>query len=338
MATSPCNIAVVAANGLGDGLILLVLAHNLQRQGHTITFYNNPVAELQNWLPNVTVKPYPKPEDIELCFANYDLVIAECASIITRHVPEQQYSRLAQHYVFVGLGTLEPSLAFDHHARLLTSNIAPDKAKQLASIARLSGLSIHNINRAQPLINSIAAACQTILGIIHPTKYNGLTPPSSVVYRKYPQRIIIHPLSSNPAKDWSAKKFMRLAKTLQQQGWQPVFTVSPTERTLWIETIKNKFPVPLFSTIEELAGFVAESGFMIGNDSGVGHLASNLGIPTLTIYHRNNQLYRWRPGWATGKLIGPLLSFRILGKRRWKSFLSVKRVITAFYELTKQGT
>jgi heptosyltransferase III len=333
--TSSCNIAVIAACGLGDGLVLLVLAHNLQRQGHHITFYNNPVAELQNWLPQLTVKPYPKPEDIEQCFANYDLVIAEPASIVTQHIPKQQYPHLAQHYVFVGLGTLESSLAFDHHTRLLTSNLDPDKAKQLASIARLSGLSVPNIDRTQSLVNNIATACQTILGIPNATKHNGLTPPSSVIYRKYSQRVIIHPLSTGHAKNWPAKKFMRLAKALQQQGWQPVFTVSPAEREQWMRVVKDKFPVPLFPTIETLASFVAESGFMIGNDSGTGHLASNLGIPTLTIRPKTDKFFRWLPGWAAGKHITPLISFKVSGKRYWKPFLSVKRVLTAFNELTK---
>ena len=40
---------------------------------------------------------------------------------------------------------------------------------------------------------------------------------------------------------------------------------------------------PIFSSLEELTSFLYESAFFIGNDSGPGHVASALNIPTLTI-------------------------------------------------------
>jgi heptosyltransferase-3 len=44
----------------------------------------------------------------------------------------------------------------------------------------------------------------------------------------------------------------------------------------------------LFPTLHNLAYFVFESGSMIGNDSGIEHLASALKIPTLNLFTRKS--------------------------------------------------
>ena len=74
---------------------------------------------------------------------------------------------------------------------------------------------------------------------------------------------------------------------------------------------------------------------MIGNDSGVGHLASCLGIPTLTICRSQMAANFWRPGWSKGAVITPpawvpnLKGLR-LRDQHWQKFISVKKVYKTF--------
>ena len=53
------HIALVPSYGLGDGLLWLILAENLRRNGLRVTFYHDHINQLKDWLPNIEVKPFP---------------------------------------------------------------------------------------------------------------------------------------------------------------------------------------------------------------------------------------------------------------------------------------
>ncbi|WP_192980422.1 glycosyltransferase family 9 protein [Pseudomonas sp. EggHat1] len=69
---------------------------------------------------------------------------------------------------------------------------------------------------------------------------------------------------------------MRLAHRLKGQGYDPQFVLSPKERAEWSEHQGDAFLIPNFSNVRELAAYLYESGYIIGSDSGVGHLAAAL--------------------------------------------------------------
>jgi heptosyltransferase III len=98
--------------------------------------------------------------------------------------------------------------------------------------------------------------------------------------------------------------------------------------------------VPLFSGQSEMTAFICESGYMIGNDSGIGHLASCLGLPTVTICRSEQNGRFWRPSWAPGKLITPYKWIPNLKGLRWrdqhwKTWISVRRVLDNFLSLAQ---
>ena len=78
-----------------------------------------------------------------------------------------------------------------------------------------------------------------------------------------------------------------------------------------------------------------ESGWFIGNDSGIGHLASSLHIPTLSLFMRRGIAHTWRPDWGAGQvLIGSTyLPTGFLKERYWKYMLSVRQVSRAFDQM-----
>jgi heptosyltransferase-3 len=157
-----------------------------------------------------------------------------------------------------------------------------------------------------------------------------------LIAHKFKKRIVIQPTSSDKMKNWSPKKFLKLAKILQKNGWEPLFCVAPGEYQEWQQIVKNKFSLQKFPDLAQLAAFIYESGYMIGNDSGVGHLASALGIPTLTIIKRIRKFYRWRPGWGIGRVICPLFKLPIYHDFFWQYLVSPKRVFREFNRLVKE--
>lgn len=123
--------------------------------------------------------------------------------------------------------------------------------------------------------------------------------PSIHFQEKNPKQIAIHPFSSDPKRNWPLDKFLDLADRLRQKGFEPVFIMSKEERAL--------FPLfaPLFSSLIEMAETLSSASFFIGNDSGVGHLASMLQIPTLTISPKKARVLQWRPGFCKNSIITP---------------------------------
>lgn len=131
---------------------------------------------------------------------------------------------------------------------------------------------------------------------------NGITPPKHLCFQKYKKRILIHPTSSNPNDCYLKSRYLKIAQALKKQGFDPVLITSPKERFTWEDC---GFPLPLFPTIKDLADYAYESKALIGNDSGPGHLASNLGLKTLIIGNDEKRMRLWRPGWAETLVITP---------------------------------
>jgi ADP-heptose:LPS heptosyltransferase len=80
------------------------------------------------------------------------------------------------------------------------------------------------------------------------------------------RRILIHTGAGQAVRRWPRERFNELSAALQRSGWQT-------------ETIDDSF-----SGIERLLDKLDAADRFIGNDSGPGHLAALLGVPTFTIF------------------------------------------------------
>jgi ADP-heptose:LPS heptosyltransferase len=91
----------------------------------------------------------------------------------------------------------------------------------------------------------------------------------------------------------------------------------------------------LVRQLVEVAAWIAESGFFIGNDSGLGHLASALGVPTPSLFMRRGLALTWRPNWGRGAIVLPhnLFVGGALKERFWKQALRASRVMHSFERL-----
>ncbi len=166
-------------------------------------------------------------------------------------------------------------------------------------------------NPDQTMVDNVVAAIQ-ILFHLPANKENGLTPFGDLIHRKHIKRVVIHTTSGDPNRNWPEKKFIKVAKWLDSQGFEPCF-------------------LPLFPNLEDLISFIYESGYFIGNDSGPGHIASCLKVPYLVIGREKKHMRHWRPDWGCGEVVTPpnwvpnWKGFR-MRERKWKSFITINKV------------
>jgi heptosyltransferase III len=198
---------------------------------------------------------------------------------------------------------------------------------------RLIILKENAFDKKLTMVENLRASCERTLALPFSLANNGITPLKGLTWRRYPRRLLLHPMSNSIKKNWPSEKFIALASLLEKEGYDPYFCVSPAEREFW-EGIIAKERLPYFRTVSDLASFVFESGYLIGNDSGVGHLASALHIPTLSLFARKGYSHLWRPGWGPGAVCAPnLLLGSRLKQKYWKKLLSVRYVKKTFSQL-----
>lgn len=164
---------------------------------------------------------------------------------------------------------------------------------------------------------------------------NGMEAPAGLRFRKHVSRVAVHPEASTPDKRWLPQRFLELFQRLHAAGMQVEFVLEARERSRWEHLAGELPPLRSFASSAQLAAWLYESGWFIGNDSGVGHLASALGIPTLTVFRRRRVAQRWRPGFTAGDIVLPSWWVPTAGlkERWWRESISVGRVLKAFCAL-----
>ncbi|MDR2540113.1 MAG: hypothetical protein LBC45_06000 [Chlamydiales bacterium] len=302
--------AVICSQGIGDALLMMVASHCLFLKGYTVTTYQDTIHQLSIWFPDHHFKKRPSLNALEKEFSFYDRIILQNDNSSLSNAIIDLYK----------LGKL-------HKLSVFYSSYEKGKHARLTLLDRI-------FDRSRPMVDNIAEAIASIL-CSKISKNNGLVIPCDFKKNCYLKRVLIHPTSTTSLRTWSAHKFIKVAQELVRKGYEVAFCVSPSEYPEWSLLVKDRFPLPLFSSLHELAGFIYESTFLMGNESGTSHLASNLQIPTLVIASCQKQMALWRPGWFSTKVITPYCfipnfkGFR-LREKKWQAFISSKQVIRAF--------
>ena len=292
--------AVVCSKGIGDGLMMMVASHRLRLEGYEVTTFQDELHQLKPFFPGHHFEKRSAPlflEPFDLIFLQND------NSAFSKEIIEKYRSKLSIFYASYEKGKHPPLTSDDwvsNRTLTLTENIS------LAITSRLK--------KKSALIE------------------NGLTIPDDLIRNKEKNRIVIHPTSSNLQRNWKREKYLKLAKRLSQDGYRVVFAMSPKEKEAWQDI---PFDLPHFPTLSTLASYLYESFFLIGNESGTGHLASNLGLNTLIIARSEKEMALWRPGFLPGKVITPkryIPNFKFCRFRDsyWAHLISSRRVYETF--------
>jgi ADP-heptose:LPS heptosyltransferase len=114
--------------------------------------------------------------------------------------------------------------------------------------------------------------------------------------------IVIHTGAAQPIRVWPLDRYLKLAERLREGGHQVRVLCDPAQRAFF-ERQGAATSAP--ESLEALIGQLSGSRAFIGNDSGPGHLAASLGVPTFTIFgpqlaERFTPLHP-RAAWIEGK-------------------------------------
>jgi hypothetical protein len=296
--------------GLGDGLIALVLSHNLYLNGCRVTTFHPFLQGLQSWFPTLSIQSFPAEDKLAEVLKRYDrfFILFEKTPWMASIMNYCQKKHPDQTTILNPIATPKKDYPYWENGRF---------------------------NGTRPFAENLYTYCRDILKLAVVTKSNGIILPNEISHRKNCQRVVLHPTSSRPGKNWPEEKFIALSMRLKKQGFDPVFILTEQEKKGWpLEQIE----APSFSSLSNLAGYVAESGYMIGNDSGIGHLASCLGLPTVTICRSQMAANFWRPAWSRGEVVSPSSWIPNLKGLRWrdqywKKWVSLSHVMGSFNRL-----
>jgi heptosyltransferase-3 len=305
-------------NGLGDGVNCLVLSNNLQLNGWKVDTFQNVMGGMQSWIPHLSIRPYPPLSEISKILASYEwfFVAHNDTDPFVLKLVEEGKRRFPERLKVIYLYPSKYIVNEPYYADCLT-----DPKLSIAANMRLF--------------------CEKILHLPQITDSNGFIAPTELVHRKFMNRVVIHPTSARPTRNWPKDKFVKLALHLQEEGYEiHLVPGGEKEREAWLDVLQWGFKLPLFSNLDLLARFLYESGYLVGNDSGLGHLASALGIPVLTFCRRRTWADMWAPSFQKGVVLTPhslipnIRGFR-LRDRHWKKFISVAMARRGFERLVQ---
>ncbi|MBI5346342.1 MAG: hypothetical protein HZB76_04295 [Chlamydiae bacterium] len=300
--------AIFCSHGIGDGLLFFTLANNLQRNGFKVDAFHNALGDLQSWFKDIKINKYPQERDLHSFLKGYDLIIINSDNVpINKAIKECALKDFKEK-------------SYDLHPSTCKGKKPP--------------IGHFKFDIDKSVVQNLVVFCQDVLKLENVIKHNGILPQENLTHKKF-KRVVIHPTSKDPSRNWPINKFLKLNNMLKELGYETAFIVPTHERKLYL-TYKEMV-IPEFPTLNDLATFIYESSFMIGNDSGIGHLASCLNIPTVTICASKRAKFFWRPDWAIGRAISacyiPNLKFLRLRKILWKYFISPRKVFKEFLKI-----
>ncbi|MGF6772379.1 ADP-heptose:LPS heptosyltransferase [Paraburkholderia sp. GAS199] len=226
----------------------------------------------------------------------------------------------------------DPARRFDLviQLRATTEGAALSASNAVCEIVSLEPFRTHS-----HMIDMLVDVARDCFGLSNITRETGIAAPPEIRFRAHEKRVAIHPTGSHVQKMWPREKFVALAKKLTRRGFSPSFLVAPQEKTAWLGEPDAAACLRSFERLADVAAWIAESGWFIGNDSGLGHLASALGVPTLSLFMRRGLARTWRPNWGRGAIVLPRNVFvgAALKERYWKFALTARRVLRSFEQL-----
>lgn len=120
--------------------------------------------------------------------------------------------------------------------------------------------------------------------------------------------VIVHPGSGAATKNWPLARFEAVALALERAGWRVSWCSGPAEADA---AVPGTALPPM--SLGALARALTAARLYIGNDSGITHLASAAGCPTVAIFGPTNPSV-WAP-------IGP--ATRVVRGRPWPEVIAV---------------
>jgi len=109
---------------------------------------------------------------------------------------------------------------------------------------------------------------------------------------------VLHPGAGSEKKCWPAEQFLELARGLTAAGRSVRVLLGEAELERWpagrIKSFEAACDVRRPNNYVELLEQLFDAAVFVGNDSGPGHLAGILGVPTVSLFGEADPT-RWKP-------------------------------------------
>ncbi|NGX41039.1 MAG: hypothetical protein KR126chlam4_00874 [Candidatus Anoxychlamydiales bacterium] len=312
--------AIIPVSTIGDALILMIAANQLTTLGYEVTILHDNIFSLKNWFPKFQFKKLSLKE-----LNSYDHIFLEQDEVKidkTNELKKLIKTKLSIIYFRYNKSKFSPLSNLD----IFLDDDLPI-AKSLAKNFQKFLSSHLNKNKKTTALDKVILDSRAL--------DTGIVIPKNLTHKKYPKRVIIQPTSTDVNKCWSKHKFIKLAKKLKNKGFRCVISVAPEERKDWLFVHDLGLDLPLFQTLSDLASYIYESSYLIGNDSLAIHLASLFKIDHIMIAKSKKVTKKWQGGWLKTSIISPLslvpnLKGLRLREKYFQKFISVRKVLKYF--------
>ena len=101
--------------------------------------------------------------------------------------------------------------------------------------------------------------------------------------------VIIHSGAGQPVRVWPLERYRALVALLRSLKYQVLVACDGAQQSWWLDAGEGDVVVP--GNVSAMINLLQGAAVFIGNDSGPGHLAAMLGVPTFTLF--GPQLSEW---------------------------------------------
>lgn len=119
--------------------------------------------------------------------------------------------------------------------------------------------------------------------------------------------IALHPGSGSAQKNWPASRYAELAALLKRDGACLLVIAGPADDAP-LKALRERLSSELLTTegltLPQAAALLARCRCLVGNDSGIAHLAAAMGVPTLTIFGPTDPVI-WAPSGPAVTILAP---------------------------------
>ena len=314
--------AIIPVSTIGDALILMIAANQLRNSGYKVTILHDNIYSLKKWFPHFNFKKLSSKN-----LNSYDHIFLEQDEVKidkTNELKKLIKTKLTIIYFRYNKSKFPPLSNLDI---FLDDDlpIAQSLAKNFKNFLN------KYLDKKEKILDEAILESSTL--------HTGIVIPKNLTHKKYPKRVIIQPSSTDVNKCWSKHKFICLANKLKNKGFKCVISVEPKERKNWLFVHDLGLDLPLFCSISDLASYIYESSYLIGNDSLAIHLASLFKIDHIMIAKNKKITKKWQGGWLKTKIISsPSWVVNLKGLRLrekyFQKFISIKKVLKTFFLIT----
>ena len=270
------NILLIRLRSMGDIMFTLPAVHLVRESlpGATITFLvSKEYAPLLEGFQDVNTVIAVDRARFRRC--NPKDIITETLSVL-RQVRRGKFSLAVDFHGHGETGLLAWCSGAPQRAGLVyhanrdwayTKVLRPDHrlhpAERNLSLLRECGLCPTRIRNEFTLPASALAEAGQFLGAL------GLSPAKPVLF--------IQPFTSTPSKSWRLDRFLEVAHSWRSHGWQVIFGGGPADLVALEPARQAAFPVSAGMPLMVTAGLIKLSTLVLGNDTGILHLAVAMG-------------------------------------------------------------